>query len=242
MELKLSMAIPKTIHYVWVGGGQKSKTILRCMKTWKKHLNEYEIIEWNEENFDIDSNPYAKQAYEQKKWAFVSDFIRAHVVYEYGGIYLDTDVLVLDDLKHLLKNRAFVGFENEKYPFTAVFGAEPQHPLLKDMLELYEETGFVYNKTNELSQTNTRTVSDILINKYKCETNNRYQLLREEIAVYPDHILCNPSESSSAIHVFTGTWLENNKGFARKVVMFIKKRLTTKKRAKLYERFTRKKV
>ena len=100
------MTIPKIIHYVWVGGNPKSKDIQRCMKTWKKHLKDYEIIEWNENNFDINSNKFVKQAYEAKKWAYVSDYIRAYAIYNYGGIYLDTDVIVLDNLEELLENRA----------------------------------------------------------------------------------------------------------------------------------------
>ena len=136
------MSIPKKIHYVWVGGQPKSKDIQACMKTWRKHLGDYEIIEWNEKNFDIDSSLFVRQAYEQKRWAYVSDYIRAYAVYHYGGIYLDTDVLVLDDLTRFLDHRAFVGFENSKYPFTAAFGAEPGHPLVKDMLDFYEGKSF----------------------------------------------------------------------------------------------------
>ena len=90
--------IPKKIHYVWVGGNEKSDDIKRCMKTWKNHLNGYEVIEWNDSNFDIDSHPFVKAAYKAKKWAYVSDYIRAYVIYQYGGIYLDTDILLLDNL------------------------------------------------------------------------------------------------------------------------------------------------
>ena len=104
------------------------------MKTWGKHLEGYEVIEWNENNFDIDSHPFVKAAYKAKKWAYVSDYIRAYVIYKYGGIYLDTDILVLDNFDRFLNNRAFVGFENPQYPFTAVFGAEPGHPLVKDRI------------------------------------------------------------------------------------------------------------
>ena len=104
--------IPKKIHYVWVGGNEKNNTIKQCMKTWGKHLEGYEVIEWNENNFDIDSHPFVKAAYKAKKWAYVSDYIRAYVIYKYGGIYLDTDILVLDNFDRFLNNRAFVGFEN----------------------------------------------------------------------------------------------------------------------------------
>ena len=133
------------------------------MKTWGKHLEGYEVIEWNENNFDIDSHPFVKAAYKAKKWAYVSDYIRAYVIYKYGGIYLDTDILVLDNFDRFLNNRAFVGFENPQYPFTAVFGAEPGHPLVKDMIEYYDrldEYKFDFEKNNTIS------VSDLLIKKY----------------------------------------------------------------------------
>lgn len=226
--------IPKKIHYVWVGGNEKNDTIKQCMKTWGKHLEGYEVIEWNENNFDIDSHPFVKAAYKAKKWAYVSDYIRAYVIYKYGGIYLDTDILVLDNFDRFLNNRAFVGFENPQYPFTAVFGAEPGHPLVKDMIEYYDrldEYKFDFEKNNTIS------VSDLLIKKYHCKVGNKFQILDEDIAVYPDTVLCNPSENSISIHVFTGTWLEGKKALARKINVFLKIHVTNKKRAKLFRKY-----
>ena len=226
--------IPKKIHYVWVGGNEKNNTIKQCMKTWGKHLEGYEVIEWNENNFDIDSHPFVKAAYKAKKWVYVSDYIRAYVIYKYGGIYLDTDILVLDNFDRFLNNRAFVGFENPQYPFTAVFGAEPGHPLVKDMIEYYDrldEYKFDFEKNNTIS------VSDLLIKKYHCKVGNKFQILDEDIAVYPDTVLCNPSENSISIHVFTGTWLEGKKALARKINVFLKIHVTNKKRAKLFRKY-----
>ena len=180
--------IPKIIHYVWVGGNPKPKNIQRCMKTWRKHLKDYKIIEWNENNFDIHENKYVEEAYKAKKWAFVSDYIRAKAVYEYGGIYLDTDVLVLDNLEELLDNAAFVGFENKDNPFTAVFGAQKHHPLLKDMLDYYEDRDFEFNKNDQLAGVNTVSVSDILKNKYHAQPNNHEQILQTGIHIYPDGV------------------------------------------------------
>ena len=226
--------IPKKIHYVWVGGKEKPDDIKRCMRTWKKHLKDYEIIEWNESNFDINSHPFCKAAYDAKKWAFVSDYIRAYAIYNEGGIYLDTDVLVLDNFDKFLDNKAFVGFENIDHPFTAVFGAEKKHPLIKDMLDYYDN---LKDYKFSFENNNTISVSDILINKYDCKTNNEFQILKKDIAVYPDGILCNPSKDSVTIHIFTGTWMDEAKPLARKLNKFIKLRLTTKKRAGLYKKF-----
>lgn len=203
--------IPKIIHYIWVGGKEKPADIKRCMATWKKHLEGYKVIEWNESNFDIEQHPFVKAAYEAKKWAYVSDYIRAYAIYNYGGIYLDTDILLLDNFDDFLNHRAFVGFENPNYPFTAAFGAEKGHPLVKDMLDYYDELDTYHF---DFKNNNTISVSDILINKYGCKVGNMYQVLKEGIAVYPDTILCNPSEKSVSIHVFTGTWLDEKKAIA----------------------------
>lgn len=226
--------IPKIIHYIWVGGKEKPADIKRCMDTWKKHLEGYKVIEWNESNFDIEQHPFVKAAYEAKKWAYVSDYIRAYAIYNYGGIYLDTDILLLDNFDDFLNHRAFVGFENPNYPFTAAFGAEKGHPLVKDMLDYYDELDTYHF---DFKNNNTISVSDILINKYGCKVGNMYQVLKEGIAVYPDTILCNPSEKSVSIHVFTGTWLDEKKAIARKINTFLKLRITNRKRAALFRKY-----
>ena len=228
--------IPKKIHYVWVGGKEKPKNIKRCMKTWGKHLQDYEIIEWNESNFDIHSHPFVEAAYKAKKWAYVSDYIRMYAIYNYGGIYLDTDVLVLDDLKDLLDNKAFVGYEHPDYPFTAVFGAEPHHPFIKKLLDYYDKIdAYKFDFENN----NTISVSNILINDYKCKKGNIEQVLKDGIKVYKDDVLCNPSINSKTIHIFTGTWLEGKTDFKKKLATFLKLRLTTKKRAEFYRKHIR---
>lgn len=228
------MAIPKIIHYVWVGGKEKPKDIQRCMNTWKKHLRGYEIIEWNEKNFDINSNKFVKEAYEQKKWAYVSDYIRAYAIYNYGGIYLDTDNILVDNPDFLLEHRAFVGYENPEHPFTAAFGAEKRHPFLKDMLDFYDKMSFEFDKNDQYKNVNTKTVSDILINKYNCKKGNIPQVLDEGIYVYKDDVLCNPSKKSVAIHVFTGTWLEEKKPLMRKLNRFLRVRLTNRFMISMY--------
>lgn len=224
--------IPKKIHYVWVGGKEKPKDLQRCMKTWNKPLAEYEIKEWNESNFDIESHPFVKKAYEAKKWAFVSDYIRAYAVYTEGGIYLDTDVIVLKPFDDMLNNRAFVGYERPEYPFTAVFGAEAGHPLIKDMLDYYDglDIGFKFEDNNTLS------VSELLINKYECEIGNKEQVLKEDIKVYKDDVLCNASENSYSIHVFSGSWNDKKKNWKKKITRFMKLRLTNVRRIKLYNK------
>lgn len=228
------MAIPKKIHYVWVGGNDKPKDIKKCMRTWQKHLQGYEIIEWNEKNFDIDSHPFVKAAYQAKKWAYVSDYIRAYVIYNEGGIYLDTDVILLDNFDDFLNHKAFVGFENYDHPFTAVFGAEKHHPLLKKMLDYYDNLD---TYKFDFKNNNTISVSDILINDFGCIPNNTKQELKDGIIVYPDNVLCNPSKDSVSIHIFTGSWLEEKKSIKYKLVKNLKLNINTKRKAGLYNKY-----
>lgn len=225
--------IPKIIHYVWVGNNPKPKDIKKCMKTWKKHLKDYKIIEWNESNFDINSHPFVKKAYEAKKWAYVSDYIRMYAIYNYGGIYLDTDVLVLENFDKFLNNKVFVGFERENYPFTAVFGAEKKNKFIKKLLDYYDNLD-AYNF--DFENNNTISVSNILINEYGCSKENKEQLLKDGIKVYKDDILCNPSKNSTTVHIFTGTWLEGIKPLKRKIVTALKTNIKTKKQAEIYRK------
>lgn len=233
--------IPKKIHYVWVGGKEKPDDIKKCMETWATHLSDYEIIEWNEQNFDMTSHPFIQQAYQAKKWAFVSDYIRAYVIYHYGGIYLDTDVIVLNNFESFLQYRAFVGFETPDYPFTAVFGAEPQHPLLHRMLTYYDEVSFEFDAADQFKNVNTKTVSAILVDEFGCRLGNERQTLREGIEVFPDYVLCNPSRESVTIHVFTGTWMETAKPLLRKINKFLKLRIKTAQQAAWFRRWVMRK-
>lgn len=223
--------IPKKIHYVWMGKKEKPKAIKKCMKTWRKFLKNYEIIEWNEENFDINSHPFVKAAYDAKKWAFVSDYVRAWAIYTYGGIYLDTDVFVIDYLDDLLNNKAFVGYEQPEYPFTAVFGAEKGHPFVKDMLDYYDNLdAYTFN----FNDNNTLSVSSLLIEKYGCKIGNIEQTLKTGIKVYKDDVLCNPSKNSKTVHLFYGSWTGTSK-IKRFKHDFLRSKLKNKFNIKIYE-------
>lgn len=130
--------IPKKIHYCWFGRGKKPKLAQKCITSWKKFCPDYEIIEWNEDNFNFVDYPYAQYFLEKKKYAFLSDFVRLIVVYEHGGLYFDTDVELLRAPDAFLNNGAYFGFENNDYVNTGHgFGAEAHHPALKAMLQPY---------------------------------------------------------------------------------------------------------
>lgn len=199
--------IPKKIHYIWVGGKEKPEDVKKCIETWKKHCPDYEIKEWNEANFDMHSHPFVEAAYKAKKWAFVSDYIRAYAIYHEGGIYMDTDVIVLDTLDNLLNNRAFVGFEDSQLPFTAVFGAEPYHPFVRDIMCSYDNKVYSFQPEDA----NTFQVKNILMEKYNCVLGDKEQDLKEGVHVYKSKILCKPSLNSKTIHIFSGSWIDGKR-------------------------------
>lgn len=231
--------IPKIIHYVWVGRNPKSKLIQECIATWKKKLPNYQIIEWNEDNFDIHENSYIEQAYTAKKWAFVSDYIRAKAIYTQGGIYLDTDVRVLDRLDPLLNDKAFIGFENNEYLSAAIFGAEKGHPLMKDILDYYDQKNFTFDSNNQLAGVNSLSVTEIVTKNYGLKLGNFDQNLSQGLHVYNDGVLCNPSSSSKTIHLFTGTWMNGRHSLKQKIVTTLKRHISNPTEAKIYQKLIR---
>lgn len=130
--------IPKVIHYCWFGRGEKPKLAEKCIASWKKFCPDYEIIQWNEDNFDVNLNAYTRYCYENKKWAFLSDYARLKILYDHGGIYFDTDVEVVRAPDGLLGWDAFYGFETSEHINTGLgFGAVPHHPSVQAMMEMY---------------------------------------------------------------------------------------------------------
>jgi mannosyltransferase OCH1-like enzyme len=195
--------IPKTIHYCWFGGNDKSEFILRCMESWKFYLPDYEIVEWNETNFNINLNNFIREAYSKKKWAFVSDYVRAFALYNFGGIYLDTDVEIRQSLDLFLVHDAFSGFEKIGYPFTAVWGAKKEHNWTKKIIDYYDNLD-VFNDT-----TNTIIVSDLLVNLYNVDPNlDEIQNLQDGVCIYPSNYFCLNIEKNYAVHHFKGSWLD----------------------------------
>ena len=130
--------IPKKIHYCWFGRGEKPTLAKRCIASWKKYCPDYEIIEWNEDNFDIAKYPYAQYCFENRRWAFLSDFVRLAVVSEHGGMYFDTDVELIKSPDDLLQYDAFYGFENDENIATGLgFGCVAGHPTVHAMKQAY---------------------------------------------------------------------------------------------------------
>ncbi|WP_373483685.1 glycosyltransferase family 32 protein [Acetobacterium sp.] len=222
------MAIPKKIHYVWVGNGQKSPLIQKCIDSWKRVLPDYDIIEWNESNYDIHKNPYIDKAYSERKWAFVADYIRFDVLYEYGGIYFDTDVELIREIPEtIIQYKAFAGFEDMGYVNPGlVFACEPRCLIVKEILDSFD--GDVFDDKEHLYTINER-MSDVL-DRYGLVRNNQFQIV-EDIAIYPsdffcayDQILKEPciTDNTISVHHYAATWRSNGLKFKMKLRNIIK--------------------
>ena len=148
------MAIPKIVHYCWFGGKEKPDSVKKCIESWKRYLPDYRLMEWNEDNFDIEKLQYTREAYTAGKYAFVSDVARIEALYQYGGFYMDTDVEVLKSFTPLLDSRCVLGMEEKEYVATSFMAFEKGHPLVKQFLDLYKNLTFLDEKGQIITGTN----------------------------------------------------------------------------------------
>ena len=211
--------IPKIIHYCWFGKAEIPERFKEYIASWKKFCPDYEIIEWNETNYDVTKNAYMRQAYENKKWGFVPDYARLDIIYNYGGIYLDTDVELIKPIDELLDLNGFVGQECcSKYIALGVgFGAEKGNEIIKLMLDSYENRSFILQNgeldTLPSPAINTKPLYDI---GYQWSDKIQELHLRESrIKVFPSEYFCpidydtgenHVSEKTYMIHHYAGTW------------------------------------
>ena len=212
--------IPKIIHYCWVGGSPKPQSVLYCIESWKRCCPDYEIREWNETNYDFTKNAYMRQAYEAKKWGFVPDYARLDIVYEHGGIYLDTDVEMVRSFDHLLENESFFGFEDtgdgENYVNCGHgFGAVPRHPAIRKARDLYTHLSFV-NSDGTLNLLASPYYTTRALRQMGLVQENRDQHF-SGVQVYASDVLCpknfrtgklRRTERTVSIHHFTASWVD----------------------------------
>lgn len=210
-----SQRIPKRIHYCWFGGKEKPDIVKRCIQSWKTYLPDYDIIEWNEKNVNLKENRYMKEAYEAKKFAFVSDYVRVDALYHEGGIYLDTDVEVFKAFDDLLHHESFWGFEQGNFIATSTIGAAKENKLIKMFLDSYENKSFIKKDGTYNAVTNVATVTEIL-EDIGLDKNGGKQEIAEIGTFYPqtyfspyDYINCRDfqSEHTYAKHYFYKSWL-----------------------------------
>ena len=207
--------IPKIIHYCWFGNGEKPEIVKKCIESWKEKCKGYEIIEWNEKNFDINSNKFVSDAYANKKYAFVSDYVRLFALKNFGGIYLDT---YLEDLKNFddyLDNKSFWGLEAGNYIATSTMGAEKNNPMIEEFFKEYLDRNFI----NEDGSLNTGTNVIVISQKFK-EMGAKLDGKREKIdgigVIYPMEIF-SPydyryyqdyrTDKTVTVHYFHKSWI-----------------------------------
>ena len=218
--------IPKILHYVWLGQGEQSETIKRCIDSWAKILPDYKVMLWNEETYNINEAPlFVKTAYKAKKWAFASDYVRLWALYNYGGVYLDTDTEVLKPLDPFLEHRLFIGTQvfsvdvnkKEKKNVTnlsmGVIGSEHQHPYIKDCMSVLEQSNIVKTDGSIDTKVTNYSMSDILQKKYGFVVEDRLQELTEGIIVHPssvfsDRLAPTPSPDAYTFHWGEMSWFQ----------------------------------
>ena len=207
--------IPKVIHYCWFGGNELPELAMKCIDSWKKFCPDYEIKQWNEKNYDLDSSRYIKEAYKNKKWAFVSDYARLDIIYNNGGIYLDTDVELIKPLDLLCKDKCYFGEETIGYVNTGLgFGAEKNNYVIRKLLDEYN--GCHFKKENGMYDMepcpvkNTRPLAGF---GYEFSGKNIWRC--EKFVVYPPEYFCpldyntklmNVTVNTISIHLYNASW------------------------------------
>lgn len=210
--------VPKIIHYCWFGRQPKPKDVEYNIATWKKYCPDYRLVEWNEDNFNIQFNTYSRQAYENRKWAFVSDVARLYALVNMGGIYMDTDVEVVKSFDDLLDTKGFLGFEGTKWIATSAMGAEPDNPIMKRCLLEYNERLFINEDGTQDKDTNVVILTKLLEKDQDLVLDGKRQSL-PFFDIYPsdfftpyDYIsgILNKTENTHTIHWFNRSWLNHS--------------------------------
>ena len=210
----------KIIHYCWFGRNPKSTLVMTCIKSWRMYFPDWEIKEWNEENFDVHCNLYVSQAYKAKKWAFVSDYCRFWVLEHYGGLYFDTDVEVIRSFEPLITNEAFAGFETDQYvnPGLVLFTASPNNPIISECREYYDQACFLDEYGKRIRINVCRIFTAILLN-HGFVPNGQQQKC-DSIIIYPVDYFCpyddatgllHLSEDTYAIHWYEKSWMSKGR-------------------------------
>lgn len=207
--------IPRVIHYCWFGKNEMPERFRDNIETWKRFCPDYEIKRWDESNYDITKNKYMHQAYEVKKWGFVPDYARLDIIYNYGGIYLDTDVEIIKPLDYLLQFDLFCGFESIDYVALGLgFGAKGKHDVIKKMMDVYENLEFITSK-GSYNLTPSPQYQTMVLEAAGLKKNGCTQMIQNNIILSPEYLapinlygIGNPTEKTFSIHQYAATWLD----------------------------------
>lgn len=219
--------IPKKIHYCWFGKNKKPLLARKCIRSWKKYLKGFEIIEWNEENYDLSSAPlYVRQAYEAHKWAFVSDYVRLDVLNKYGGVYFDTDVELIKPIEDILSIGAFMACEIDGDDTLGVcirvasglgMATEANSELIHVILSTYDNDRFILSDGSFNLFTIVSRTTDILT-KFGLKNSNLVQKVGD-FSIYPAEYFCPidmntgnfyKTANTKAIHWFDASWMKSD--------------------------------
>lgn len=239
--------IPKIIHYIWFGGKPYSKKIAKCINSWQKYMPDYEFKLWNENTFDIDNScKFVKEAYAQKKYAFVSDYVRVYALYKFGGIYLDTDIELIKPIDNAILNTGMciLGTDESGY-LTALMISCAKHPYFEELLNYYNSINFI-NKNGSLNMEVNNTYMQQILSNYGYKISNTLQRLSNNIHVYPDDYFharsltsgkLNITKNTYSIHWHTITWVP----LKTRIINFIRINLLVPfLGTKLYSKLTKK--
>lgn len=211
--------IPKIIHYVWMGNNPLTPLAEECLASWKTTMPDWQIVRWDETNFSMADAPlYVRQAYETRKYAFVSDYVRLWALEQYGGVYVDTDVKVLKSYDPLLNDTAFVGLEESKVhlPGTCVMGCEAHCKWVRDMLSLYDDISFINDDGSLDMTTNVDRMGKYLITKGFTPSREAQYIQEYGLRIYT-HDYFSPitstrvmrkTKNTYSIHYFAESWRE----------------------------------
>lgn len=211
--------IPRIIHYCWFGRGPMPELVLKCIESWHRFMPDYEYRLWNEDSFDVNSVPYVKEAYEARKFAFVTDYVRLYALFTEGGIYMDTDVEVLKPYDDLLGLSGFTGYEGSKYlpPVTGTIASEPRNVWVKEQLDSYK--GAHFHLPDGTMDTTTNTVRITRIMMAGGFVPNGEKQVYKDMYIFPVDFFC-PRQTTGEIimtdntycdHHFMGSWGDSKK-------------------------------
>ncbi len=210
------MLIPKKIHYCWLSGEPYPAQIQKCIDSWHEHMPDYDFKLWDMNSFDVDSVPYVRQAVDNRKWAFASDYIRIWALYTEGGIYLDSDIIVTRSFDDLLDKDAFTAFESGGRIAAWIFASRAGNPLFKELLDYYDGRSFLRGDGTLDLTPNTIPATHILV-RHGLKAENRVQQL-DNITVFSEDFFCprnpwtgrrNDTVNTHAEHLFLGGWMDN---------------------------------
>lgn len=217
--------IPKIIHYCWFGGKEKPDEVQKYIASWKRYCPDYEIKEWNESNFDINENDYCREAYEAKKWAFVTDYVRLKVLYEEGGFYMDTDVEVVKSLDPLRVYDAVSGYESQTHIATGTMGACRDNEWIGMLLHDYNHRHFLREDGTCDMTTNVVVITDLTVKKYGLQLHGQKLMFGHNMVLLPFDYLCAKdfvteqimqTANTYTIHHFKGSWLlEDERNYSK---------------------------